>query len=37
MARLNRNSDEIDDPGISTFRGISIDSRDEYENASDSI
>jgi hypothetical protein len=26
-----------DDPRISTFRGISIDSSDESENASDSI
>jgi hypothetical protein len=30
-------SEKHDDPTISTFRGISIDVSDEYENADDSI
>jgi hypothetical protein len=37
MAVNDRHCAKHDDPRISTLRGISIDSRDERENASDSI
>jgi hypothetical protein len=37
MDESDSQDEKHDDPRISTFRGISIDSSDEYENASDSI
>jgi glucan biosynthesis protein len=37
MNNGRRHPQKIDEPRISTFRGISIDSSDEYENAYDSI